>query len=366
MTNPDADTILSALLSYKNVMLSGAPGTGKSLLLNAVAARFLKGGAGTSLSPPRHDPSGTIPVPRSYGASRQVFRTTFHQNTHYRDMLTGLAPDVREGAKRDFRVVEGILYRASEHARKDGGSALLVIDEINRGPAVQAFGGAIVGIEADKRLGEDSEKTDKTQPFEILDPETGDLVEYALPDRLYILAAMNQADASIDPMDVAFLRRWHGMRIRPDSQVLADFLGIDVLPEASSLPPEPRVPADVLSAMVLAFNAINERISLGRSSDFQIGHGVLMGSTSPELSDVPNALTYAASRWNRVMEHIKEVFFGDDRGLATVLNASHPDSPIKLEDRFFGAQTVSFLAVPNLEGTAIYDVMRAVALDAPG
>ena len=366
MTNPNADDVLSALLKYKNVMLSGAPGTGKSLLLNAVASRFLADGKDETLAPPQHVPGNAIPIPRIHEPSHRVFRTTFHQNTHYRDMLTGLAPDVREGAERDFRVVEGILYRAGEHARRDGGSALLIIDEINRGPAVQAFGGAIVGIEADKRLGADGERTEKTQPFEILDPKTGDYVEYALPDKLYILAAMNQADASVDPMDVAFLRRWHGLHVHPDTSVLKDFFGLGDVPDATTLPAEPAQPADVIFALILAFQAVNKRICLGRSADFQIGHGVLMDSSSPELTDVPAALRYVSSRWNRVMDHISEVFFGDDTGIATVLNASHDESPIKLEDRFFGSQSVVHLEMPDLAGPNVYKVLRSAALDNAG
>ena len=72
---------------------------------------------------------------------------------------------------------------------------VFIIDEINRGPAVQVFGGAIVAIESDKRLASDGAKLAETQFFEMLDPVSGDVIEYALPHDLYILAAMNQADA---------------------------------------------------------------------------------------------------------------------------------------------------------------------------
>ena len=42
---------------------------------------------------------------------------------------------------------------AAEYALQPDSAALVVIDEINRGPAVQVFGSAIVGIERSKRKG---------------------------------------------------------------------------------------------------------------------------------------------------------------------------------------------------------------------
>ncbi|MFW8194369.1 ATPase, partial [Klebsiella pneumoniae] len=76
----------------------------------------------------------------------------------------------------------------------------------------------------------------ETQFFEILDPISGNVIEYALPHDLYILAAMNQADASVEPLDVAFLRRWEPLRLEPDESILRAYYGlgtknIDALPD---------------------------------------------------------------------------------------------------------------------------------------
>ena len=110
-------------------------------------------------------------------------------------------PDARKGATPGkFRIAEGVLYKASEHARRAGHAALVIIDEINRGPAVQVFGGSIVAMESDKRLGPGGERMPSTQYFELLNPRTGDLIEYAFPESLYLLAAMNQADVSVDTL----------------------------------------------------------------------------------------------------------------------------------------------------------------------
>ena len=144
----------------------------------------------------RSRPSPTAHLPGDIGKTknRKVFRCVLHQSSKYRDFLTGMMPDVRSGkAPGTFRITEGILYRASEYAKQPDSAALLIIDEINRGPTVQVFGGAIVAMEAEKRLSEDGKPTKSTQFFDLLDPADGELIEYAFPSRLYILAAMNQA-----------------------------------------------------------------------------------------------------------------------------------------------------------------------------
>jgi 5-methylcytosine-specific restriction protein B len=83
-----------------------------------------------------------------------------------------------------------------------------------------------VAIESDKRFAADGSRRAETQFFEILDPVSGDVIEYALPHDLYILAAMNQADASVEPLDVAFLRRWEPLRLEPDEKTLRAYYGL--------------------------------------------------------------------------------------------------------------------------------------------
>ena len=183
---------------------------------------------------------------------RKVFRTVFHQNSKNRDFISGITPAVNKVAGQpDFRIISGTLYRASQHAKGQQGAALLIIDEINRGPAVQVFGGAIVAIEPDKRLAPDGSKRDETQYFELLDPASGEIAEYALPHDLYILAAMNQADASVEPLDVAFLRRWEPLRLEPDAKVLRGFYGLPAA-NADPLPEAPTTPAHAFEAAARA------------------------------------------------------------------------------------------------------------------
>jgi 5-methylcytosine-specific restriction protein B len=290
-----------------------------------------------------------------------VFRTVFHQNSKYRDFVTGLVPKVGTSGAAAFTVTQGTLYRASEFAKSEG-AALLIVDEINRGPAIQIFGGSIAAIESDKRLNPDGSPHANTQPFELLGLD-GETVEYSLPHDLYLLAAMNQADTSVEPLDVAFLRRWAPYRLEPAVSVLAAHLGVD-LPLPSPLPTTPESAPDVYAAAIAAWEAVNRRISLGRGAEYQIGHGVMMLRDRPEGSSVSDALEYIDESWQLISSHIDEVFFGDTRGIAAVLNVG-PESgshPYRLEDVVFADEPrVEIVGPRPIPQGKLYALLRAIA-----
>lgn len=371
MINKKCQDILKLLARSRNVLLLGQPGCGKSKLLSEVATAFVELSS-TALDPQKINfpfPANANDFPLPDRTDRKVFRTVFHQNSKYRDFVSGISPDLDNTTSQTaFTVVSGTLFRASEHAKTENGASLLIIDEINRGPAVQVFGGAIVAIESDKRLKPDGTPKPETQFFELLHPEKKKIEEYALPHHLYILAAMNQADASVEPLDVAFLRRWEPFRLDPEEGVLREYYGI---PDNSQkeLPEHPNSVEDVWEASVRAWMAINKRISLGRGIDYQIGHGVLMTADETEVSsikEVPAAKEMLCVGWAKIRSHVEEVFFGDIRGLAAVFNASNSEgntsNPFKMITSSFAGDFRDELQAPtNFKTENIYNALWAFA-----
>lgn len=344
---PAVKAVLIALATRKNVIVSGPPGTGKSRLLNQVRDLFE-----WDSSTMGADPDGAIPLPDERGnippwfpsphrlGERHTFATVFDQNTKYRDFMRGLVPTV--GVAGQFQVTDGTLYRASMHALEGENAALVIVDEINRGPAVAAFGSALVGLEPDKRYGPEGERLPSTQEFELLGDE-GESIPFALPADLYVLAAMNEADTSVEPLDVAFLRRFAPYRLEPQPEILRDHLR---LPGASSpIKTAPNDHRDVYEALAQAWVVLNKQVLLARGPAYQLGHGALMHRIPP-TNGSPAALEYAAEAWATLRAHLDEVFFGDTRAMVDVLHAGEDGSPYELEEATFAGQTVARIVGP--------------------
>lgn len=357
-----ANEILGLLAEDKNVLLTGAPATGKTTLLNLVETFFKQRGETVV------DPYGPVAFPTLTAAqknafpgggckNRKVFRTTFHQGTKYRDFVRGLIP-VPSSDSVKFEVSRGLLWQAAEYAKQPDSAALLIIDEINRGPAVSIFGDMISTFEADKRLADDGKIVPgKTVTVQILN-DKAELEDYQLPSRLYILAAMNQADSSVEPMDAAFMRRWRRVKVFPSKDSLCQYFGIEDC--EVDHPKEPQTALDVYALATAALTNINYKIGLGRGDDYKIGQGVFMKCPKDELpGNVPTALSYIADCWPIVDAHIEEVFFNDKEAIAFVLNADK-DAFFKVSDFMFAGRQVIAIEQPHITSENVYAMLLSL------
>jgi 5-methylcytosine-specific restriction protein B len=88
-----------------------------------------------------------------------------------------------------------------------------------------------------------------------------------------------------------------------------------------------------------------------------------MSEESPPNALQP-AMNFVAEDWQRMRAHIDEVFFGDLRGVAAVLNvgtSSHPH-PYTLMDVSFGYEPRLELSGPaRVDDDTIYQLLIAVA-----
>ena len=341
--SPDVLRVFDALRHRKNALITGAPSTGKTRLLTDVARWFEKApGVGFD---PKGDPfppaggSEWLPSPRR--KNRKVFRMVFHPGTRQRHLLRGLEPIPRKSGA--FRYSKGILYLANEHALGNDGAALLIIDEINRGPAVESFGDAIVSLESDKRLEEDDGRGAESYPI-MLPSDAGDLEEYYFSSHLYILAAMNVADASVAPMDVAFLRRWVPIKLSPDVTMARSALNLSL--ETGEGGDTERL----LRALVNAWEQVNDRISLLRGAEYQIGHGVLIPGAGRDVSTLDSATSFVQERWSQVEQHVGELFFGDARAEVAVLGGITEDT-YQIEEGYLRTELTTKIIRPEPESS---------------
>ncbi len=364
----EAKEVLRALRDRHNVLITGAPGTGKTRLLTEVRRAFcLKAGM-------KYEPQEEIPIPKLGGevaewlpsperTERGTWSIDFHQGTKYRDFVRGIEPRPGTGPV-EFHIRDGVCWLANQHALKADGASLLVIDEVNRGPAVQIFGDLIVAVETDKRLLADGTQGPQTHFFPVISDD-GVLAEIALSHHLYVVAAMNQADTSVEPLDVAFLRRFAPYRLDPDPLVVLDKFGLSGY-GTNPLPMNAANPADVFAAAFRAWQSVNDRIALGRGREFCLGHGVLLlGPNDPkELTSVPAAIAYVSEGLNVIQSHVQEVFFGDLRAVSEVWNiGSHnPSHPWQVNDRVFaGEPRIELLDPAPNDDAGVYALLRAIA-----
>jgi len=355
-TSLQALEILALLKANKNVLLVGPPGCGKSHIMSEVSEAF-KGEAGSSF-----DPSGEIPfrkegamaeyIPSPERTIRVVHKTTFHQGTKYRDFVGGIAPKLT--GQGGFVPYAGTLLQANTDALGKDAAALLCVDELNRGPAVAAFGDTLTAIEKDKRLDENNIATPYSVPFHP-PGENGALTMHLSP-HLYILAAMNESDTSVEPLDVAFQRRFSVVRLNISPNKAKEHLRLPVESALSPLPVSPSSCLEVYIALFKAWNEVNRRIELGKGRAYLIGHGVLMSAIPPD--EMLGAFAYAKSAWSKIQAHALEVFYGNDQALGVIFNASQP-GPYKLEEGQFGEQPVTRLYLPV--ESDIYQTLRQVA-----
>ena len=226
--------LVSLIENKKNVILTGAPGVGKTFLARRLAYSII-----------------------GEENKEYVEMVQFHQNYSYEDFIMGYKP-----TKNHFELSTGVFYNFCETAKDNQSKKFFfIIDEINRGNISKIFGELLMLIESDKRGPNNSinlvykdDGSDKpAEPFYV-------------PENVYIIGLMNTADRSIALIDYALRRRFAFFELEPafNKQIFRDYLLKKV------------TDSTLVDSIIEKMKALNEYIAKedesGLGKGFCIGH----------------------------------------------------------------------------------------------
>lgn len=181
--------IVELLWRFKNIILQGAPGVGKTFLARRIAYQMMG----------QEDDS-------------RIAMVQFHQSYSYEDFIQGIRPTAT-----GFKVKDGIFYKFCKKALEHPEEAyFFIIDEINRGNISKIFGELMMLIEADNRKSK--------YAISLTYSEDEDDTFY-IPENVYLIGCMNTADRSLAQLDYALRRRFSFVTLEPEfNKTFQDFL----------------------------------------------------------------------------------------------------------------------------------------------
>ncbi|WP_019239051.1 MULTISPECIES: AAA family ATPase [Enorma] len=262
VSEADLTSMKGLLERKKNLILQGAPGTGKTFAAKRLAYAMMG----------EEDDS-------------RIGLVQFHQSYTYEDFVIGYRPNGEGG----FDVQPGIFADFCSRAARDSGRKyFFIIDEINRANISKVFGELLMPIEADHR---------------------GDSIELpidrrrlAVPDNLYIIGMMNTADRGLALIDYALRRRFAFFDMKP----ALDAPGFQAMLQKTN--------NKKLSALVDKVREINKEIekdpALGKG--FCIGHSYFCVSESITDADVHGIARF------EIEPLIAEYWFDDQQRVRTL------------------------------------------------
>lgn len=186
----------------KNLILHGAPGTGKSFLAKSIAAHIISNGSCKKYKD------------LSDEEKKRIEFVQFHPSYDYSDFVEGLRPKLNNGSM-VFELQDGIfksfVKRAQENCYEYGSKKyVFIIDEINRGEIAKIFGELFFAIDPEYR----GEAGKVSTQYSNLHEKPED--KFYIPENVYIIGTMNDIDRSVDSFDFAMRRRFRFIELKAD------------------------------------------------------------------------------------------------------------------------------------------------------
>jgi hypothetical protein len=240
-----ANETIRVLRRFKNAVLEGPPGTGKSNVVADVAKAW-QAETGRVLA----------------GDGRGKYAITLHPNTTYEEFVEGLRYD---DAQQAFVRKDGFLRRVITEAEANADEDYLVlVDELNRANVPKVFGDLLLTMEASKRTTWDGSTW--TGGMEVTLPYSGSL--FSVPSNVYVLGTMNTSDRSIAPLDSALRRRFGFVRVEP-------LLGAELRAVIEAV--DGSDAADRVARSIDQLTNLNEALRRCLGPNAMLGHSYLFG-----------------------------------------------------------------------------------------
>lgn len=186
LSQGELDDILARLRAKRNLILQGAPGTGKTWLAKRLGAALIG------------DRSPEV-------LEQRMKVVQFHPSLSYEDFVRGWRP----GSDGRLHLADGVFLQAIDAALAEPDQPfILVIEEINRGDPAQILGEMLTLLEASKRRKEEALELAYPNPL-----RPGERVY--IPENLYVIGTMNVADRSLALVDLALRRRFAFVSLEP-------------------------------------------------------------------------------------------------------------------------------------------------------
>lgn len=214
----DVREIENLVRDHKNLILTGAPGTGKTYLAKKVASLIITGNSDFE----------NLDQTQQNSFDAQCKFVQFHPSYDYSDFVEGLRPDEnKQGFVRKDGVFKAFCSDASKSNKED--KYVFIIDEINRGEISKIFGELFFSIDPDYR----GKKGRVDTQYQNLIPDNDTFKKgFFVPENVYVIGTMNDIDRSVESMDFAFRRRFAFHEITADStakQILRNVEDSDTL-----------------------------------------------------------------------------------------------------------------------------------------